>query len=59
MAYKDKEKDIRKAMHYTCIYHDHFKNDYPTIIYCGRIQKWKKLEMIPIILEHLTIRKDM
>lgn len=42
----DKEKEIRKAMHYTAIYHDHFKNDCPTIIYCGRIQKWKKLEMI-------------
>lgn len=42
----DKEKEIRKTMHETSIYHNHFKNDAPTIIYCGRIQKWKKLEMI-------------
>lgn len=42
----DKEKEIRQTMHYTSIYKDYFGNDFPTIIYCGRIQKWKKLEMI-------------
>ena len=42
----DKERKIRKSMQYTSIYKDHFNNNYPTIIYCGRIQKWKKLEML-------------
>lgn len=42
----DKEREIRKSMQYTSIYKDHFNNNYPTIIYCGRIQKWKKLEML-------------
>ena len=35
----DKEREIRKSMQYTSIYKDHFNNNYPTIIYCGRIQK--------------------
>lgn len=42
----DKEKAIRQTTQYSSIFKDHFKNDFPTIIYCGRIQKWKKLEMV-------------
>nr|WP_294705105.1 glycosyltransferase [Prevotella sp.] len=42
----DKEREIRKSIQYTSVYKDYFGNDYPTIIYCGRIQKWKKLEML-------------
>ena len=42
----DKEKKIRINTQYTNVYVDYFKNSAPTIIYCGRIQKWKKLEMV-------------
>lgn len=42
----DAEKEIRQQLHQTDVYTSHFHNDYPTIIYCGRIQKSKKLEMI-------------
>lgn len=44
----DSEKilKIRHALHYTDIYSSHFENDYPVIIYCGRIQKVKRLDMI-------------
>lgn len=42
----DKEKEIRTHLHHTRIYSSHFQNDNPAIIYCGRIQKGKKLEMI-------------
>lgn len=42
----DKEKQLRNTLKRTTIYREHFNNDAPTIIYCGRIQKWKKLEML-------------
>lgn len=42
----DKEKKIRNNTHYTNVFSEHFKNSHTTIIYCGRIQQWKKLEMI-------------
>ena len=42
----EKEKSLRCTMKDTSIYQDHFKNTFPTIIYCGRIQKRKKLEML-------------
>lgn len=49
----DKEKEIRKQLKMTDIYSSHFHNHNPTIIYCGRIQKLKKLEMIIDALEIL------
>lgn len=42
----DKELSIRKQLRPSKIYHSHFENAYPTIIYCGRIQKRKKIEQI-------------
>ena len=42
----DYEKALRAELTFTSIYKDHFHNSFPTIIYCGRIQKWKKLEML-------------
>lgn len=50
----DHEKVIREKLKYSNIYSDHFKNNHPTIIYCGRIQKIKKL---PLILESIKILK--
>lgn len=42
----DREKNIRKQLCKSSIYIDHFHNSNPTIIYCGRIQKRKKLEVL-------------
>ena len=42
----DNERAIRERLIHNDIYRKHFVNDYPTIIYCGRIQKRKKLEML-------------
>ena len=42
----DKEKELRNSLSETTVYTDHFGNTFPTIIYCGRIQKSKKLEML-------------
>ena len=50
----DKEKGLRASLKPSRIYQGHFQNDYPTIIYCGRIQKWKKLDMIIESMEILA-----
>jgi glycosyltransferase involved in cell wall biosynthesis len=42
----DQELAIRKQLRPSDIYQLHFGNAYPTIIYCGRIQKRKKIEQI-------------
>ena len=42
----DKDLKIRSELSLSNIYRNHFKNDCPTIIYCGRIQKWKKLDLV-------------
>jgi glycosyltransferase involved in cell wall biosynthesis len=42
----DVEKEIRCNLKKTDIYARHFGNNYPVIIYCGRIQKWKKLDLL-------------
>jgi glycosyltransferase involved in cell wall biosynthesis len=51
----DHEKAIRKELKPSNIYSNHFKNNNPTIIYCGRIQKVKKL---PLIIDSIKILKD-
>ena len=51
----DYEKAIREELRPNKVYADHFGNNYPTIIYCGRIQKVKKL---PILLDSIKILKD-
>ena len=42
----DYELELRKSLQQTGIYKQHFCNNCPVVIYCGRIQKWKKLDMI-------------
>lgn len=42
----DHDKDIRNSLKATNIYKAHFNNSNPTIIYCGRIQKIKKLDLL-------------
>lgn len=40
------EKTIRERMGDTTLYTYHFNNDNPVIIYCGRIQKRKRLDVL-------------
>ena len=49
----DKHLDLRKKNQNNNIFINHFKNDYPVIIYIGRIQKSKKLEDLILILDRL------
>lgn len=41
-----KQIEIRNTLNKTEIYTNHFKNNYPVIIFSGRLNKAKKLEMI-------------
>lgn len=42
----DKHLSIRQTLEVTDIYSNHFNNNYPTLIYVGRIQKVKRIDMI-------------
>ncbi len=42
----DQLQHIRQTLTHTDIYHDHFHNTHPTLIYCGRIQRVKRLELL-------------
>lgn len=42
----DKDLKLRSELKSTSVYKNHFGNSCSTVIYCGRIQKWKKLEML-------------
>lgn len=42
----DHELEIRRRLKETDIYSSHFHNNFPTVIYCGRIQKIKKLDQL-------------
>lgn len=48
----DKQIKIRSNLTYTDIYKNHFKNDSPTLLFIGRIQESKKLDLL---IEALTI----
>ena len=50
----DRIKVIREQLTDSHIYHEHFGNDNPVLIYCGRIQKRKKLDMLIDCLERLN-----
>jgi len=41
-----KQLEIREKLSETSIYKDHFKNNYPTIIFIGRLTSVKKLDML-------------
>ena len=40
------QKKIRESLSTSAIYTDNFKNDYPILIYIGRIQQSKKLDLL-------------
>lgn len=48
-----RQLNIRKNLKETPIYTEHFKNNYPTLIYIGRIQAIKKLDQLINSLELL------
>ena len=42
----DKQLPIRQGLHKTVIYSNHFQNELPVLVYIGRIQKVKKIDLI-------------
>lgn len=50
----DKHLQIRETLKLTDIYSSHFNNDFPTLIYVGRIQKVKRIDMIFDAMEKLS-----
>lgn len=50
-----RELAIRKKLEATDIYTSHFNNNFPTIIYCGRIQRRKQL---PLLLDAIALIKQ-
>lgn len=42
----DKQLKVRMRLKKSRIYENHFNNDYPVVIYTGRIQKVKKIELL-------------
>ena len=50
----DRIKAIREEITDSALYSNHFGNNDPVLIYCGRIQKRKKLELLINCLERLN-----
>lgn len=42
----DKQLKLRQNLHQTNCYKDHFKNDYPVLIFIGRLTEIKRLDML-------------
>lgn len=49
----EKQIELRATLQKDIIYEQHFKNDYPTIIYIGRIQKVKRIDWLIKLLAQL------
>lgn len=45
---------VRASLKHSSIYFDHFKNNYPVILYIGRIQKAKKIGLLIDALQQLN-----
>jgi glycosyltransferase involved in cell wall biosynthesis len=50
----DTQLKVRANLNYSSIYKDHFKNGYPVILYIGRIQKTKKIDLLIDALHRLN-----
>ncbi|HEY5368248.1 MAG TPA: glycosyltransferase [Hanamia sp.] len=48
--------EVRKSLSYTSIYVNHFKNEDPVVLYIGRIQKVKKINLLIEALRLLHIK---
>ena len=55
----DKQKSLRESIKPSEFFREHFKNDYPTIIFIGRLTKVKKLDMVIEALVKLKNKGDM
>lgn len=42
----DTQKKVRDKLTYTDVFSKKFANNYPTLCYVGRIQKWKRLDLL-------------
>lgn len=42
----DKQKRVRDKLTYTNVFKEKFENNYPTFCFVGRIQKWKRLDLL-------------
>lgn len=51
----DRQRDIREHLAPSRLYRDHFGNDNPTLIYCGRLQALKRLD---VLLDALVLLRD-
>lgn len=51
----EKQLEVRKSLCKSDIYRKHFKNDFPVVLYIGRIQKRKRLD---VLVEALSILKE-
>lgn len=54
----DKQLKIRENLTDNDVYKNYFKNDKPVLLYIGRIQKVKKIEMVILALETLLFTKN-
>lgn len=54
----DKQIQIRQNLKGTSIYKQHFKNQFPVLLYIGRIQSRKKIEMLIVALKELIESKS-
>ena len=42
----DEQKNVRDKLTFTDVFSKKFGNDYPVLVYIGRIQKWKRLDLL-------------
>jgi glycosyltransferase involved in cell wall biosynthesis len=49
-----RQLDLRKELKHTSIYKNHFNNNYPTIIFIGRLTKEKKLDLLIEAIHNLN-----
>ena len=55
----EKTAEIRKAIHKTNLFENYFSNKLPVIVFIGRIQKNKKLEMLISFLKEQKLKGEI
>jgi len=54
----DQQKALRESIKPSLIYKEHFRNDYPIIIFIGRLTKVKKLDMVIDAISNLKSKGE-